>query len=649
MSKPSVRTIAVRVLKRIALVLVGVQVFYLVVANLLLSTGLLARIVSRHPHSLTLEYDHAWTVWFGRVHARHLALRGSAEDLEWAVQADAASLDIRLRDLLKRRVQASQVRGENFSFRLRLRLTPAESERPEVLALPTIEGFADPPLRRIGPPEEGDPDPAHLWTTHLDVVDVGVREIWIEHYRFLGEGRTRGGFRMKPRTVLEVMPSVLDLDSGALTLGEHTVATGTQGHVDCTILPLNPAEKKGLEVFENVVAKVAVGAQVPNLGFLAFYLDPRTGVKVTDGSGRTDGDVTIDHGRVMPGSRVVYETEHVDVTTPRFSVTGEARATIHAPEDPESTALTLTTEVRRASVQRPGTDVAPPRVENLKAELTSPAMNLAHPHARFSATVDMPYGVIPDLRWIDPARLVGHAGHRDQAGHEGHEGRGGKPGVMPAITGGAAYFQAHLAMTPDDRVSGHVAAHVEKAVLQWKDVTVRGDVVSTVNVDVGDLRAKTLLLEKSHVHLANTTIERKGDSRPWWATVDVREAEISPRRIGASIEARCKDGQPAVELLEAGKVLPEWAGGLLHTESLTLSAKLEHKGKHLDFTLLRARGGSLDVRGRLKRPDHSRPEGAFLIKAGPLAVGIAIDERHTHVVPFESEAWIDRRIASLGR
>ena len=55
------------------------------------------------------------------------------------------------------------------------------------------------------------------------------------------------------------------------------------------------------------------------------------------------------------------------------------------------------------------------------------------------------------------------------------------------------------------------------------------------------------------------------------------------------------------------------------------------------------------MRGRLRKPDGGKPEGAFLFKKGPLSVGVAFDKDGGAVRPFEDDAWLDRRLATIGR
>lgn len=612
-----------------AAALLGPYLVYVVVANLLLGTGLVAKIVSRDPETITLEYERAWTIWFGRVHAGSLALHGSARTLEWALRSEDASLDVHLHELLFRRFHADRVRGERFSFRMRLRLTPDEADLPAARALPSIPGFADPPLLAAGPPEAIDDAHYDLWTTHLEDVDVGVSEIWIQHYRFEGEGRTTGGFRMKPQRVVEVTPSVMNVRSGVVTLAGEIVATRTEGRVDCTLVPFDPRTITGLNAFESVIGEVALDAEIPGLKFLDFYVPPSSASRLEDGSGAVRAELSIRRGVLGPRSSLTYETAHLDVGTPDLTATLRGLFHLHTADDVASTTAILAARVPRLTLDRPRMKVPPMLFERTSVDVEVPALDLADPPRRAAIRVDVPAAVIPDLRWANPVSPAAGA---------------------PRFTGGAAFFQARLSMTPEGVGSGRIGALAKKMTVRFRDTTIRGDSEAKIRVDRADPFAPIATFGKSHVSVRDVVIERKGDVWPaWWSDIDVTRGELGPTRIGASFQARCKDSRPAIELLESGGALPEWAGGLLRGAPVTLDGSLDHRPSGLDFNLLRARADTLDVRGRLRKPDRGKAEGAFLLKSGPLSLGVAFGEEGSAIKPFEDDAWLDRRLATVAR
>jgi hypothetical protein len=191
---------------------------------------------------------------------------------------------------------------------------------------------------------------------------------------------------------------------------------------------------------------------------------------------------------------------------------------------------------------------------------------------------------------------------------------------------------------------------MKRGTVRWRDTTLVGDGEGKVQLDAADLLAMKVTIGKSHLELRDVLVERKGETWPaWWSTLEVEEGELAERSVGVTVDVRSKDAQPAIELLEAGGALRSWPGGLVRLDNVTARVKIEHTDHRLDVQILRARAGNLDVRGRLEKADGGRAVGAFLIKSGPLSLGIAIAKDGTGLSPFESDAWLDGRIAKLGR
>src|SRR5689334_12871161 len=128
-----------RLARVVLMVLAAGAVLYLVAANVLLRTRLLRDLVSEGP-DIELEYTSAYSVWPGFVHVRDLALQVQDCDLQLAVAADSAQIEVSLHDLLFRRFHADRVSLLGLSFRLRTKVDPPDAERPWVAAYPSIRG-----------------------------------------------------------------------------------------------------------------------------------------------------------------------------------------------------------------------------------------------------------------------------------------------------------------------------------------------------------------------------------------------------------------------------------------------------------------------------------------------------------------------------
>ncbi|WP_437656985.1 hypothetical protein [Sorangium sp. So ce1182] len=78
-------------------------------------------------------------------------------------------------------------------------------------------------------------------------------------------------------------------------------------------------------------------------------------------------------------------------------------------------------------------------------------------------------------------------------------------------------------------------------------------------------------------------------------------------------------------------------------------ATVRRKASDIDFRLLKAEGVNLASRGRLTKSDERDPNGAFLVRSGPLSVGIDLDQDGAGVHPLVGDDWVNEKTAALGR
>jgi len=408
------------------------------------------------------------------------------------------------------------------------------------------------------------------------------------------------------------------------------VTEGTEGRIECTLQPFDPRQVKGIHVLESVTGHVLLDGQIPGLGFVDFYVPPSSGVTVKDGSGQVRADLALQRGELGPASTFAYETVHLEVASHGFAGTLGGQFTLSTSDDPGAPRATFTAHLPRATLARGGSSPSPMLAENATFVVEEPTLSLVARPSQVSAKVDLPSVTLPDLSWLNPGAP--------------------EKGSAPRFTGGAGFAEGSAEMTADGRGSARIGVRMKRGAVRWRDTTLAGDGEGKIRLDSADLLTMKVAIGKSHLELRDVVVQRKGDAWPaWWSTLDVEEGELGAESVGVTVNARCKDGRPAIELLEAGGALPSWAGGLTSLDNVTLHASIAHADHRLDFQLLRAHAGSLDVRGRLQRPDGGHPVGAFLLRSGAVSAGIAIAPEGTGVKLFEGDAWLDERIAKLGR
>ncbi|WP_437318765.1 hypothetical protein [Sorangium sp. So ce385] len=620
-----------KALKVMLILPIALWLGYVVIGNVMLSTKLVARLVSYNPTDASLFYGSAWSLWPGVVHVKELRLSGADSTLEWAVLLDEVEADIHLTDLFRKKFHAEDIRAEGFTFRMRLLVDPTSErdlEAPHIQALPPIPEFTNPPLKPELPPRrdlENSDEGYNLWTVHLERVDTTLKEVWIQQVRYAGGGRVRGGFYYKPLRSVRVGPVALELRSGEVHLADRVVAR-VDADLDITMNTFDPRDIEGLDVFDTTWARVRLDAQLPGLDFIHFFTGEDAEPRIEDGSGELRANLVVNRGNVEPGSSLSYGTSHLAASA------GSLRAAVAANVDlrvDERGQARLAVAVPRATLERPGKGLPPIVVERASAAFDAPELHLMRLPPGFSSKVDVVAAAIPDLRWLNP----------DDAGPD-----------APRFTGGAAFARSSLEVDPLGRGTGSLSLLLKQGALAWKETRVKGDIKARVAIDAANLLGPTAKLGKSRIEIEDLAIEHEGEALPgWWARIDVDDAKVGRGLMEAAIRLECKDARPAVALLDAEDAIPGWAAGLLTMEGLKASATVRRKESGVDFRLLEAQGGNLAIRGRLTKSDGQEPLGAFLVKSGLLSVGIDLERDGAGVHPLVGDDWVNEKMAALGR
>jgi hypothetical protein len=298
---------------------------YVVAANAFLSLGGVQAMFDS-TDQVKVDFRRAWSFWPGHVHAEGLRVTMQDRNVQFVLQIPSADVVVQLAELSRRTFHATSVRASGIVFRFRHRIQPESASLPYVAAYPPIPGFEDPPLRESGPPppplDEANYD---LWTVHVEDVNAGVNDLWAQMFRYVGEARVRGAFRLRPAKRLWVGPAELDFSGGTITTGGFDVLHDVTGKLSCTVDDFDTETSVGLEPFRDITSRLVWSAEVANLEGANFLLGSSAPVVLEHGSGHLDADVAIDHGILTPDSRISYETRRIGMKKP---FEGQLRGTL---------------------------------------------------------------------------------------------------------------------------------------------------------------------------------------------------------------------------------------------------------------------------------------------------------------------------------
>jgi hypothetical protein len=353
-----------RIFKRCAFVIVGVCVLYLVGVNAVLATPILRNLLNSDPGALRVNYTKSYSLYPFHGHVDGLTIRGRDRNVEWIATIDHCDFSVSPWQLLKRRFQATHVTADGFTMHARFRKSAAANTPERLAALPPVDGFSDPPLEdpTPAPPPVSDKD-YNLWAVQLSDVDVDhVREVWVDEFRYSGDGRVRGSWLFRPVRQLQIGPATADLRGIDVGYGKRVVVAGVRGTVHATVHTWDVRDKAS--ILKHVSTDTDLRGVLPNFENIVIALHVPD-VEHVRGSGPLDVRLLVDHGVLLPGTHVVSVSDDTALDTHGASFHSKLRVAVDVADT--------------ASGEKPPGPVAHLRVE---ASDLSVSARLGHEDAR---------------------------------------------------------------------------------------------------------------------------------------------------------------------------------------------------------------------------------------------------------------------------
>ena len=348
--------------------LAGFELVYLLGASVLLNFGLLP-LAFDSTDQVKVTVSSGWSVWPGRVHVRNLRVIFKDHNVQFSIDMASAFMVVHLSELARHTFHGSHLRGEGVVYRMRHRVDPWSKHEPSVAALPPIPELSSPPVFEARVPEPPISDAEYnLWTVHFDDIDARVSEVWVQAFRYVGKGRVRGQFQLKPARTLWVGPALLELEPGLLTAGTYRVATGVHGQVECIVHPFDVRPVQGLDPLRYISARIRLDS--PSLDPQAFDLFAAEGApRVSAANGSLHVDVETRHGLLTYESRMDVALRGFELRALQGELVAE-QLELHAGVEREGGAQ-ATLVIDRGTLREPIAPGHPPRIDHLSLAVVS--------------------------------------------------------------------------------------------------------------------------------------------------------------------------------------------------------------------------------------------------------------------------------------
>jgi hypothetical protein len=603
-STPRKKLTAKRVLKHVAVVVLGAYALYLLAIHILIATPLLRKITNQNSEKLFIAYGSAWSVWPGRLHIKALRIRWKDSYVESYVTFDKVVGTFDLVSLMKQQLRVRDVDATGVTVRVRPRLAPEEATPDALEGVAEIPGFTGPPLKKTEPRKVMTDENYKFFDIDLEDARIeSLRELWIGPYRFAGDARATGGFYVRPNRKFMLRPSHMTVKSGNLTLAKRFFGQDVRGTIDMKIAMHDPRAVDGIEFFRHVDTHLKLESGVEDIGFLQRWFGPKAGVRVSGGKGTAKSDVWIEAGVLQNGSVLDLRANRALIHVPnRGSAWTDAVAHLKIENNEWRSTMTMT-DVR---IERRWAEPYPLRADRIDWLATTRSLDLANkPADDVLASVDVPHAKLTDVRAL--------------------QGLFGKQGIVEK---GVASLKFHADFSVRERLlKAELSIESPRFAMQYEEMHVEARVATGLRLSRLDIDVMNGTVSHGYIEVRDALVRAPNAGRPpppWWGRLDVKDLAIDRDRkpiAAGSFAFAARDARPALHVVDAKKqTVPEWAKGPLAMDPLSLVGRLE-LGPGVALEKVRGEGGNIDIGGRVRK-EGKRTDGEINLALGPLSLEI---------------------------
>lgn len=464
---------------------------------------------------------------------------------------------------------------------------------------------------------------------------AGNCEVELGGYRFDG-GLRAGGTLEWDGQELWLEHASLDLARGRLRHGEETMARALSLQAEGRVEPFVPGKVPGLEGMRLLSGRWQVGGDIASLGFLQPYLEKASWLNL-DGSGTLRGDLRLDRGLLLPGSRFAVSPARLKAEYLLSRATGTADLTGTVVKKADGAELEMQAVFGRFEVAARGVPIAAPHIrgERFRLALSTRDLDLARKGKDFRIRLDLPAAEVADLAFYNTYLPV-------QAGVE--------------IVSGSGRLSFWLEVETEGRSGkGEVTLTSDGVRLRLNDVELNGVLSLHAPLASADLRSATFALDGTRLTLDHVALREVGEETGpepkgktpsgWWARLELLQASMSwaqPLSVTGSVRLEMRDSGLLLSLFSRRRRYLEWFRRVLDVPGIAAQGELRLDQGAVVIGPLIATGKGVELRSRL-RLSRERRRGFLFVRRGSLAVGLELDGDRRDYHFIHPRQWYDSR------
>ena len=597
-------------LRTFVLVLVGLEVLYLLAANVFLNTSLGPHTINRKPEKWSLVWSGGWSLIPGRVHISRVIFEQHGKRHDFLASADRAAVDIGVLALLRRcfLTESLIVRG----------VRGAVVRRQENDSLPE-------------PPKAPRRSPG--WTLALHGFEVeDLRSFAFDEVVFEGaEGRIAADFELIVRDKVSLAGGHLDWRDIVLRQGEEELAGPLTLTFDGGFSPFDPREEKGFAVLDHLSGRLGIEGTVARFSILRRFLARAEWIETLDGTGHLAATLEVEEGLIAPGSLLAATADDLRLDFLGYATkgTGRVEGTVSGAGGEDRLAQMAVTFDDFTLRRKPSAD---PHVlgRGLRLVATSKDPNLRDGMQDLDVVLDMPQAEVPNMA-VYGAYLPAHLGL--------------------AIDSGSGRMRFHLeGSAVEQTASGEIELLAEKVGGHFQDLEFEGGLEVQTKISGGDLDDLHLEIVGTRMAVLDVVLSDGGNTaeKDWWMTVDV---PIGTLEIGeapeltAELDILMKDSRAVMALFGEVKPWLDRFERILTVKDIEAHAKVAMKEQHLSLRDLSIDGRKLEGRAELALSKDLR-EGILFVRFHGIPVGLEITGTERDWKLVNARKWFEGKVAA---
>ena len=590
--------------------------FYPVVGNVLLYSGVLEDIISKKPEKLKIEWDNAWTLIPGRVNVEGLHLDIHTKKDRIQIGIDQGVVDLSLLPLIDKTVDITYGEVDGLTFSFTKRPKPEEGDNAankagepaktaETVTVSATDNTVDSSQtkKKTKPP----------WIIQLkDVSATDIQSIQFRDLRLIGEGVLKDyGMRLVTKGGPLRIDNI-DLDMKVAASPDQGSGSDKFAEIKAELqLAENiPKQNKGRKLLKFISGRLEVVGDASGIEFISALLGDKFNLNVS-GAGNLDMLAIVEDGELTHGSKIDFSSESFQIDFLTFSASGNGTIAGDIDKDRKDP-VSFQTKVGNFKLNRQNTPNPYMEGADLSVELQMQRF-LLHEGIGDDAQlfVNFPDSIVRDL--TDYNRFI-----PKHANVEILSGEGRLRGTMSLLGDIGHIF---MDLTGSDVM---LDVHGNRISTDFQMVT---------NLSDGNYGEKSYDLTGTHFRMDDTQLVTKQEKTEsgWWGEIKISKGDLiwsEPMDIDAEMKIKMRDTEPLIALLRDNKKKKSLLDKALTVKDLegTLGIQTNEDNILLDPILINSKG--LEVISKLDILKETI-NGALYVKLRGIAVNFEIENNKT--------------------